>query len=33
MSYGNVPAERNRLTGVYAGRIFKGERPAVSARV
>ena len=28
MSYGDVPAERSRLTGVYAGRILKGEKPA-----
>ena len=28
MSYGDLPAERARLTGVYAGRILKGEKPA-----
>ena len=28
MSYGDNPAERSRLVGVYAGRILKGEKPA-----
>ena len=28
MSYGDIPAERSRLTGVYTGRILKGEKPA-----
>jgi putative ABC transport system substrate-binding protein len=28
MSYGNGAGESLRLTGVYAGRILKGEKPA-----
>jgi putative ABC transport system substrate-binding protein len=28
MSYGDKPAERSRLTGVYAGRILKGTKPS-----
>ena len=28
MSYGDNPAERSRLVGVYAGRILKGAKPA-----
>jgi putative ABC transport system substrate-binding protein len=28
MSYGPNDAERNRLLGVYAGRVLKGEKPA-----
>ena len=28
MSYGDNPAERSRLVGVYAGRILKGVKPA-----
>jgi putative ABC transport system substrate-binding protein len=27
MGYGASPADGNRLTGVYVGRILKGERP------
>ena len=28
MSYGGGTADTSRLTGVYAGRILKGEKPA-----
>jgi putative tryptophan/tyrosine transport system substrate-binding protein len=28
MSYGDKPAERSRLVGVYVGRILKGAKPA-----